>query len=402
MNQDTAPADLEAPAPHGVKPKRWPRLRAGIRRSILVGGIAAFATVVGIVALNNWSTIASLFPKGQVVVAGSVPNVAPQAEVPASNPEPAPAPQPAPPAEPLVEAAGLTEKQRKEVEAAVQTAISQIPQPPRQEIDIAAVATQVATLVEQNLSGRFEDVFGQIGGLGGKVAAAEASVASLDNKVSNLPSQVNYQPQINALTGAVEGQATQIAGLEAGVESLNEATSTFDGLHQRLAVVEQVAEATSTQVSANSDAIGHLQQETAEMKKTLAALAAAATLTVTAPTVASAAGTYAPPQGGCSIEVSIHSNGNGYPSNTVTAWANGGQIRGVVEGAAPPAEGKIYIPVDCTFANGSQGEVCFGDQPGMARDLHPIWFEGARKNLASGQYVLNAGIPLMVLGFSED
>ncbi len=105
---------------------------------------------------------------------------------------------------------------------------------------------------------------------------------------------------------------------------------------------------------------------------------------------------------GCSIEVQVDSNGNGYPANEITAWANGGKIRGQIRGSAAPHEGKVYIPVDCSFAQGNAGQVCFGNGEGMARNLQAHWFVVARENLSKGIKVLNGGDqPSAVLGFAD-
>ena len=105
--------------------------------------------------------------------------------------------------------------------------------------------------------------------------------------------------------------------------------------------------------------------------------------------------------GGCTIEVRVHSAGHGYPADAITAWASDGKIHGQITGSAPPHDGKVYIPVDCQFAYGENGQVCFGNGQGMARNLSAGWFADAKKNLAKGIKVLNQGDSADVLGFAD-
>ncbi len=106
---------------------------------------------------------------------------------------------------------------------------------------------------------------------------------------------------------------------------------------------------------------------------------------------------------GCSIEVRVRSAGKGYPADQLTAWANGGQIgRKPVRGATAPHDGKVYIPVDCSFAYGVKGQVCFGNDPGLARNLNRRWFKAAQENLARGERVLNKDSNIASLWFADD
>ncbi|TSC69290.1 MAG: hypothetical protein G01um101456_254 [Parcubacteria group bacterium Gr01-1014_56] len=100
---------------------------------------------------------------------------------------------------------------------------------------------------------------------------------------------------------------------------------------------------------------------------------------------------------GCSIKVKIDSGGEALPQ--LTAWANGGKIgSNPINAEMTPQDGFNYIGVDCNFAYGYQGQVCLGDKPNFAWDLHPIWFKHVRKNLVhptkfdpQGRIILNTG-----------
>lgn len=179
----------------------------------------------------------------------------------------------------------------------------------------------------------------------------------------------------------------------------------------KLVVLEPLparVDALEAKLSAAAIPADPLTKEKCEMLKRLMIVAAgcAAILTTTPPVVpvAYAGGPAAPPLAveGCTIEVAVHSKSGTYPAAQITAWANGGKIRGVLRGAASPGEGSVYVPVSCDFRFGNLGEVCFGTAPGMARKLLPSWFLSAQANYNAGQRVLNAGVPSMVLGFVED
>lgn len=99
--------------------------------------------------------------------------------------------------------------------------------------------------------------------------------------------------------------------------------------------------------------------------------------------------------GTCYIDVMVQSLGHGYPADYLTAWANGGQItNNSIRGKAKPFDGLVKIEVDCNFAYGATGQVCFGNGQDMARNLNPNWFRVAQANLARGERVLNADTPI--------